>query len=47
MKKMFVMTLLSALAVTSYGAIKCEPDGKGGVCCWDTATDGIFRPIGC
>lgn len=30
-----------------HAATKCEPDGRGGVCCWDTQTDGIFKPIAC
>ena len=46
MKKIFMLALL-CVAVTSYGAVKCESDGRGGMCCWDTATDGIFKPIGC
>lgn len=45
--KLFVMMLLSAIAITSYGATKCQADGRGGMCCWDTDRDGIFKPIGC
>ena len=47
MRKIFVMMLLLAIAVTSYSATKCQADGRGGVCCWDTDKDGIFKPIGC
>jgi hypothetical protein len=32
---------------SAHAVTKCEPDGKGGLCCWDTAVDGIFRPISC
>ena len=41
---LFSMFILigSAQAVT-----KCEPDGKGGLCCWDTYTEGTFKPINC
>ena len=51
--KNFLLLVLTAVVFLMYGvsqchaAIKCEPDGRGGMCCWDTATDGIFKPIGC
>lgn len=45
---LFVLGVLICLYVThSYGATKCQPDGRGGMCCWDTDRDGIFKPIGC
>jgi hypothetical protein len=34
-------------AGSAHAVIKCEPDGRGGLCCWDTKTDGVFRPISC
>ena len=42
----YVMTLLFATGY-AYAAVKCTPDGRGGMCCWDTDRDGPFRPIGC
>lgn len=47
MKKVFVMMLLSAITVTSHAYIKCAPSPMGGSCCWDTNTDGPFKPVGC
>jgi len=47
MKKMFIGVALAVVILSSYGATKCQADGKGGVCCWDTDRDGIFKPIGC
>lgn len=47
MKKIFVVVALAVLSLNSYGAVKCQPDGRGGMCCWDTERDGIFKPIGC
>lgn len=48
--KVFAMMLVFAAAVVStptLAAIKCEPDGRGGMCCWDTKEDGPFKPLGC
>ena len=42
--------LIALLVMTSFNvaaATKCETSPTGGVCCWDTNRDGIFRPIGC
>ena len=47
MKNMFIGIALAVVLLNAHAAIKCEPDGRGGMCCWDTAVDGIFRPIGC
>ena len=47
MKKMIMVLALSVLSLNSYGAVKCQPDGRGGMCCWDTEKDGIFKPVGC
>lgn len=47
MKKIFMGIALAVVLLNAHGAIKCEPDGRGGLCCWDTAVDGIFKPIGC
>ena len=49
-RKIFI-TIAAALtfvvAVEAYAATKCVPDGRGGVCCWDTNVDGPWKPIGC
>lgn len=42
-----VIALTFVVAVEAYAAVKCVPDGRGGMCCWDTEKDGIFKPIGC
>ena len=47
MKKVFVMMLLSAIAIVSHAGIRCAPSPMGGQCCWDTTTQGPFQPIGC
>lgn len=49
-KKIFIaiaiaLTYLAACEV--YAAVKCVPDGRGGMCCWDTERDGPWKPIGC
>ena len=41
----YVITLL--LATNVIAAVKCVPDGRGGVCCWDTDRDGPWKPIDC
>ena len=47
MKKVLAAVVL-ALAVTSvYAQVKCVPDGRGGMCCWDISKDGPWKPIGC
>lgn len=47
--------LLIVIAVTfyilglnmAYAATKCEGDGRGGICCWNTDEEGTFKPIAC
>jgi hypothetical protein len=43
--------LIALFAVASIGSVsaqvKCVPDGRGGMCCWDVQQSGPFRPIGC
>lgn len=41
--------LIAGLAVyqRAYAQVKCESDGRGGTCCWDTRQFGPFRPITC
>ena len=48
--KKFVITYVISLLIgfsVAHAATKCEPDGRGGMCCWDTNTDGPFKPISC
>ena len=47
MKKMIMVVAIAVFSLNSYGAVKCQPDGRGGMCCWDTERDGIFKPVGC
>ena len=28
-------------------ATRCTKDGSGGICCWDTETEGPFKPLSC
>lgn len=46
MKKLIIAVTLTLLSATAYSATKCENTPKG-MCCWDTNTDGPFRPISC
>ena len=46
MKTLIAITLVLFLS-TSYAVTKCVPDGRGGLCCWDTDTDGPFKPMSC
>ena len=39
--------LVFVVSVEAYAAVKCVPDGRGGMCCWNIDTDGPFKPIGC
>jgi len=46
----FISCLFGSLlsyCVNSYAATKCERDYTGGICCWDTNTEGPFKPINC
>jgi len=47
MKKMLVGLMLVAMSFGVYAGVKCVPDGRGGMCCWDTASEGPFKPIMC
>lgn len=47
MKKIVMLLTVIALSTSAYAATKCVPDGRGGVCCWDTNVDGPWKPIGC
>jgi hypothetical protein len=40
--------LLGNLLITEcHAATKCERDYTGGICCWDTNTEGPYKPINC
>lgn len=47
MKKLIAVALLAMVSFSTYAQVKCVPDGKGGMCCWDVGQQGPFRPIGC
>ena len=47
MKKVAIVLIVGLMSVNSFAAMKCAPDGRGGMCCWDTVRDGPFRPLGC
>jgi hypothetical protein len=45
--KTVIAIALVALSFNAFSAIKCQPDGRGGMCCWDTDRQGPFKPINC
>jgi hypothetical protein len=47
MKKLVAVALLAMLSFSVSAQVKCESDGRGGMCCWDTKTQGPFKPFGC
>lgn len=48
MKKVFALLVVGMLASShAMAVIKCESDGRGGMCCWDVNKDGPFKPIRC
>lgn len=50
MKKIIALTIAFSAVLFScqaYAQVKCVPDGRGGMCCWDINSQGPFRPIGC
>lgn len=50
MKKLLIAVSIATVALFSchaYAQVKCAPDGRGGMCCWDINTQGPFKPIGC
>lgn len=49
-KKIWIViafALTFVISVEAYAVVKCAPDGRGGMCCWDTDRDGPWKPIGC
>jgi hypothetical protein len=52
MKKLLIMLMVitgAAVGNASSGteAMVCVPDGRGGMCCWETTVEGPFRPVSC
>jgi len=47
MKKVIAVVFVALLSTGVMAQVKCQPDGRGGMCCWDIGTQGPFRPIGC
>jgi len=47
MKKVLAILCVAMMSSSAFAAIKCVPDGRGGMCCWDTVKDGPFRPLSC
>lgn len=47
MKTLFVAVAIALASSNAIAVTKCVPDGRGGMCCWDTTRDGPFRPLGC
>ncbi len=47
MKKLIAFAFAAVLSSSVFAQVKCESDGRGGMCCWDVGTQGPFRPIGC
>jgi len=47
MKKVIMLLVVGMLSFNAHSAIKCERDSRGGMCCWDTVRDGVFKPINC
>lgn len=47
MKAIIALCCAVLLSSNAVAAVKCAPDGKGGMCCWDTVKDGPFKPITC
>jgi len=51
--KNFIVLIMVAVTFLMFGisqchaATKCERDYTGGICCWDTNTEGPFKPINC
>ena len=45
--KTIISIMLVMVFSMSYAATKCERDYTGGICCWDTNTEGPFKPINC
>jgi hypothetical protein len=47
MKKLIMLLAVIALSTNAFAAFKCQADGRGSMCCWDTSTDGPWKPVTC
>ncbi len=47
MKKVIAVFVTALIATSAMAAIKCVPDGRGGMCCWDTDRHGPWKPLNC
>ena len=47
MKSLLIALFVVATIGSVSAQVKCAPDGRGGMCCWDIQTQGPFKPIGC
>jgi hypothetical protein len=47
MKSMIAVVFAVMMTSNAVAAIKCVPDGRGGMCCWDTSKQGPFKPLSC
>ena len=43
----FAVGNVGSSAYAPNGAMVCVPDGRGGMCCWETTVEGPFRPVSC
>ena len=47
MKKLIAVAFIAMMATGAMAQVKCESDGRGGMCCWDLDKQGPWKPIGC
>jgi hypothetical protein len=47
MKKLVAVAFIALMSTGVMAQVKCESDGRGGMCCWDTKVNGPWKPIGC
>ena len=44
----YVFAIILAISVTNALAVtRCERNRDGSMCCWDTNTEGPFKPLSC
>jgi hypothetical protein len=46
---LFILGACLGIILTEYceAAERCVKDSSGGICCWNTETDGTIKPIYC
>jgi len=47
MKKLIAVAFIAMMSTGVMAQVKCESDGRGGMCCWDTKVNGPWKLIGC